>query len=627
MIKDVLEKSGKKVVLLGNEAVARGAVEAGIGVVAAYPGTPSSEVPITLSEIAKRCNFLFEYSANEKIAFETAAGAAWSGVRALTTMKHFGLNVASDSVSPVAYSGVRGGFVVMVVDDPYGWSSAQSEQDTRYYARMVKMPVLEPSNPQECLDLTKSAFEISEEFEIPFFLRSTTKVSHSIGTVELGKIKKPKTKGKFIKDPSRYYNLRPNLQELHKQIDAKLRAIEKKYGLKLNKIFKGKGKIGVIASGVSYEYAKEVFNLLGINPPLAKLTLTYPTPDGIIKKFIRDKRAVLVLEELDPIIENEVRMLAKDTNPKLVIHGKDLLPTYGEYNVATIMPAFEKLFKKSYGLDFAKHKARTDLSIKNLPRRNPLFCPGCAHRSIFYAVKKVYGEKAIFAGDIGCYVLGIFEPFTMQDFVVSMGASLGISHGISRVSSQEIVVFIGDSTFFHAGMPALANLKFNDGKSPLVIIMDNSFTSMTGHQPNPGTGITAMGKSVGPIHIEEVVESMGAEVRVVNSFSQKQMTEALKELRKMKGLRVLVAKGECRLVTKRKLRKRGLSFTTFYIDQEKCTKCGICTDKFSCPAIRTKKVGKETIYYIEPHFCWGCSVCLQICPHGAIKANIKKVKK
>ena len=342
---DVLEKPGKKVVLLGNAAIARGAIEAGVGLVAAYPGTPSSEVPATLASIAKECGFYFEYSSNEKIAFETAAGAAWSGVRALTAMKHFGLNVASDSVSPVAYAGVKAGFVVMIADDPYGWSSAQSEQDSRYFARMMKVPVIEPSDPQECLDFTKLAFEISEEFEIPIILRTTTKISHSIGTVKLGKIKKGKTKGTFVKDPTRYYNIRPNLQKLHIAIDEKLNKMEKRYGFKLNRIFKGNGNTGIITSGVSYEYVKEICRLLKINPPIAKIVLTYPSPSKFIRNFIKNKKTVLVLEELDPILENEIKVLAKEINPKLIVHGKDILPAYGEYNIEVLMPAFEKIFK------------------------------------------------------------------------------------------------------------------------------------------------------------------------------------------------------------------------------------------------------------------------------------------
>lgn len=618
---EFLGKKGSRTILLGNEAIARGAIEAGVGLVAAYPGTPSSEVPITLAAVANECGFYFEYSTNEKVAFETAAGAAWSGVRALTSMKQFGLNVASDSVLPVAYIGVEAGLVIMVADDPQGWSSAQSEQDTRYFARMARLPVIEPSDPQECKDFTTLAFEISEEFNIPVMLRTTTKVSHAIGTVKLGSIKQPKTKGTFVKDKKRYYNLQPNLQELHKQIDSKLELIERKYGMKLNQIFKGNGRVGIIASGVSYEYVKEVCQILSIKPPIAKISLSHPTPKSLIKKFIKGKKTVLVLEELEPIIENELNVIAKDVNPKLKVHGKNILPRYGEYGVETLMPVFEKMFGKRFGTDFEKLEKKAALAIKGLPPRKPVFCSGCPHRSTFYAVKSVFGENVIYAGDIGCYILGIFEPFDMQNFVISMGASLGISHGISKVSDQEIVAFIGDSTFFHAAMPALANLSYNDGKCPLVVIMDNSYTAMTGHQPNPGTGITGMGEKTKQLRIEDVAKALGAEVRIANSFSQKQLVDTMKELKKKKGPRVLISRGECRLITKRNLEKTNTSFTKFSIDKELCRKCGICTDHFACPAIREirKKAHEKPVYYIDPELCWGCSVCMQICPYGAIK--------
>lgn len=613
---EVLEKPGKRVVLLGNEAIARGAIESGVGVVATYPGTPSSEVSITLSTLAKKMGFYFEYSSNEKVAFETVAGAAWSGVRSLTAMKHFGLNVSSDSIFPVAYTGVKAGLVVMVADDPQGWSSAQSEQDSRYYARMARMPMIEPSNPQECLDYTKLAFDISEEFEIPIFLRTTTKVSHSIGTVKLGKMKKIKNRGKFQKEPDRYYNIKPQLQVLHDKIDKKLEQIEKKYSEKLNKVFPGKGKIGIITLGVSFEYAKEALQDLGLNPPIAKIGLSHPLSKNFMSNFIKGKKSILVLEELEPIIEDFVRQVAKDVNPKLLVHGKDLLPRSGEYNLETVIPALEKVFKKKFDINFGTHKREVDKALKGLPPRKPVFCPGCPHRSTFYAVKKVFGDKAVYAGDIGCYVLGIFEPFNMQDFVISMGASLGLAHGITKVSDQDVVVFIGDSTFFHASMPGLVNYKFNDEKAPLIIVMDNSITAMTGHQPNPGSGFTGMGDKVNPVKIEEVAKALGAEVKVANSFNQKELIQALRELKKIKGPRVLVSRGECRLLTKRK----GIPLPKFQIvDQEQFKKSEELLEEFACPGIVKIKKNEETIYRIDPDMCRGCSVCMQIAPKGSIK--------
>ncbi len=626
---DILEEPGKKVVLLGNEAIVRGALEAGVGFVAAYPGTPSSEVPMTFSRIAKKVGLYFEYSSNEKVAFEAATGAAWSGVRAMTSQKHFGLNVAADSILPVAITGVKAGFVVMVADDPSGWSSAQSEQDTRYYARMFKMPMLEPSNPQECLDFTKLAFGISEEFQVPVFLRTTTKVSHSIGTVKLGEMKKPETRGIFQKDPEKYYTLRPHLQVLHDRLNKKLEQIEEKYGLELNKVFPGEGKIGIITSGVSFEYAKEALLEMGLNPPIAKINLTHPISKSFVSDFIKDKESVLVLEELEPVLENFVKQIAKEANPNLVIHGKNLLPRYGEYNIERVIPVFEKIFGKKLGIDFDDHKKKVDSTSKGLPPRKPVLCPGCPHRSTFYAVKKVYGDEAIYAGDIGCYILGIFEPINMQDFVISMGAGTGVSHGISLVSDQDVVAFMGDSTFFHAGMPPLLNYKYNDaGKNPLVVVLDNSITAMTGHQPHPGSGFTGMGEKVEPVKIEDVVKAFGVEVRVSNAFSQKQLIQALQELKNIKGPKVLISRGECRLLTRRQFRAKGRTLPVFEIDQGKCTRCGICANDFACPAIvkATVEPGGE-LYSINPDICLGCAVCMQICPEGAIHIVKKEGRK
>jgi indolepyruvate ferredoxin oxidoreductase alpha subunit len=621
---DILEESGKKVVLLGNEAIVRGALEAGVGFVAAYPGTPSSEIPITFSRIAKKVGLYFEYSSNEKVAFEAAAGAAWSGVRALVSQKQFGLNVAADSIMPVAYTGVKAGFVIMVADDPEGWSSAQSEQDTRFYARMFRMPMVEPSNPQECLEYTKIAFEISEKYQIPIFLRTTTKVSHSIGTVILGELKKPNTKGKFVKDPDRYYNIRPHLQVLHNRLDKKIEEIEEEYGYKLNKIFPGEGNIGIIASGVSFEYVKEALQELELNPPIAKIGLVHPISKSFISDFIKDKEIVLVLEELEPFIEEFVKQIAKDANAKIIIHGKDILPRSGEYNLEIIISALEKIFNKKFSIDFKNHKEMVNLALNDIPPRKPVLCPGCPHRSTFYAVKKVYGKDTIYAGDIGCYVLGIYEPFNMQDYVISMGASIGIAHGISIVSDQETVAFVGDSTFFHASIPAIINCKFNNTRAPLVVILDNTITAMTGHQPHPGSGFTGMGDKVEPIKIEEIIKAIGAEMRIANSFNQKQLIQALQELRKSNGLKVLISRGECRLLTTRKFRERGIEIPKFQIDQEKCTKCDICTRDFACPAIIKKVNDKnEIIYSIDIDTCTGCGVCMQICPEGAIH-SIKK---
>jgi indolepyruvate ferredoxin oxidoreductase alpha subunit len=617
---DLLEKEGKKVVLLGNEAIARGAIEAGMGLSACYPGTPSSEVGIALASISKEAGFYFEWSTNEKVAYEVSAGAAFSGVRALTAMKHFGLNVAIDSVLPTIYTGVKGGLVIMVADDPLGHSSAQSEQDTRFYSRMGMIPALEPSNAQECKDFTKLAFEISEKHKIPVILRTTTMVSHSIGTVKLGRIPVPKTKGKFVKDPESFYCIPPALQKLHERLIRKIDAIEIGYE-HLNKM-EGQGKTGIIACGVSYQYLKEMQkDLNGLKGArIAKLNMTYPISKSFVTKFLKGLDRVFVLEELEPVIETAVRALAKDVNPKAEIHGKDILSRIGEYNPETIQHALAPYFRAKRP-DFSMHDAF--LRKVQLPVRKAVLCQGCPHRSTFYAVKKVMGDDTVWSGDIGCYVLGIQEPYKMEDYIISMGASLGIAHGIQKVSDQKVVAFMGDSTFFHAGMPPLANT-VTQGTKPLIVILDNGVTAMTGHQPHPGSDFTAEGEKKTKLKIEDIVKSFGiTNIKIVNAFSQKELQAAVRELAASKELGVLISRGLCRLYMKRLLRKQGGEFVKFQVAPGKCKKCLTCVKQFACPAI----MHEGAKVYIREDMCWGCGVCAQVCPVGAIIPAARRKKK
>jgi indolepyruvate ferredoxin oxidoreductase alpha subunit len=610
---DVLKSEGKRVVLLGNEAIARGALEAGIGLSACYPGTPSSEVGMTLSSVAKKTGFYFEWSTNEKVAFETCAGAAYSGVRAITAMKHFGFNVASDSILPVVFTGVKGGLVIMVADDPLGHSSAQSEQDTRFYARMGKIPTLEPSDAQEAKDFTKLAFDMSEKYEIPVILRTTTLVSHAAGTVKLGRMRKPKTTGRFVKDYERFYTIRPRLQEIHTDLIRKLDRIENEYG-KLNRI-EGSGRTGILTSGVSYQYVKELGKLPGVK--IGKLNLTHPISRSFVSGFMKGLDKMIVVEELEPVVENFARAVAKDVNPGIKIYGKDILPRVGEYTPDIILDALAPIIKIKKP-DFRQHE--NNLKKIKLPVRKPVFCPGCPHRSTFYAVKKVLGEDAVWAGDIGCYVLGIFEPFKMQDFFISMGASLGITHGIKKVSKQKIVAFIGDSTFFHAGMAGLVNMKIHETK-PLVVIMDNGITAMTGHQPHPGSDFTGMGEKRVPMKIEDIVKSFGIKnVRVVNAFNQRELQAAIREFSKKDELGVIISRGMCRLVMKRVVRSKGGKFTTFEIIDGTSKRVSDLMRDFACPAM--VKRGRKV--FIKEDMCWGCGVCSQLVEKGAIVPRRKR---
>jgi indolepyruvate ferredoxin oxidoreductase alpha subunit len=609
------EQIGKKLILLGNEAIVRGALESGVQFASTYPGTPASEIGDTFAEIANDAGIYFEYSTNEKVALEAAAGAALSGLRSMVSFKHYGLNVASDSIFPMAYIGVKGGMVIAVADDPNCWSSVQSEQDSRYYARLMHIPMLEPSNPQECKDYTKIAFDLSEKFQIPVFLRTTTRVSNMKGVVKLGKIIKGERVGKFIKSDAKFRTFPPKVMEVHKELHEKLGRIAKifersKMNFTVNEYIKS--DCGVIASGVSFDYVMDALDDLKIKVPVLKLGVSYPLPEKKIRDFIKKFKSVLVVEELDPVIEDSVRAIAKDVNPKLKIFGKNYLPTSGEFTEEVVISAVSKLTGKKLGMDLVAHKNRYK-KIK-MARRFPLMCPGCPHRATFYAVKMAMGD-AVFGGDIGCYLLGVFPPLDTTDFLISMGAGEGIIHGIKKATNQKSVAFIGDSTFFHAGIPALINMVFNKS-NPIVIVLDNRATAMTGHQPHPGVGITGMGEQTKAVSISDIAKACGVEdVKVVDPFNVKEMVDTVKEFSQKDKVSVIVARRMCQLLAIRQMKKANIQIPRYGIDQSKCSKCGVCLHELACPAVITEN-GE---FKIDEELCTGCGVCAQICPTNAIQ--------
>jgi indolepyruvate ferredoxin oxidoreductase alpha subunit len=606
-----------KAILLGNEAIVRGALESGVYFASTYPGTPASEIGDTFAEIAKQAGIYFEYSTNEKVALEAAAGAALSGVRSTVSFKQFGLNVASDSVMPLAYVGVKAGMVIVVADDPSCWSSGQSEQDSRYYARLAHIPMFEPSDAQECKDFMKIAFSLSEKFKLPMFLRATTRVTHMRGVVKLEKIVGGKKKGKFVKDQLKYRNFPPQIIKTHGELHGKLEKIKQFLEKsKLNFLVNGnvKSDIGIIVSGVSFNYIMDALDDYELKIPILKLGLTYPVDEKRIAEFIKKFESVLVVEELEPILEEEVRAVAKDVNPKLRILGKSnsYFPKAGEYTEELVVLALEKIFKKQFKINLEKYRQR--YRKLKIARRFALMCPGCPHRATFYAAKIAAGKEVIFGGDIGCYILGIFPPLEMQDLFLSMGASEGLVHGIRKTTDQKAIAFVGDSTFFHAGFPGLVNAVYNKS-NPLIIILDNRTTAMTGHQPHPGVGVTAMGEPTKAIAIEDVVRACKVEnIKVVDPFNLKEMTDAVKEFLDKKEVSVIVAKRECQLLAVRKKRKAGIKIPKFEIDKSKCKRCGTCIMQFACPAIM-KEGG---FYYIDKDSCTGCGVCSQVCPNKAI---------
>ena len=546
-MENILKNKGK-IILLGNEAIVRGALESGVQFVSTYPGTPASEIGNTFSKIAKKAGVYFEFSTNEKVAMEAAAGAAFSGLRSLVAMKSFGLNVASDFLMPLVYSGVKGGMVIAIADDPGCSSSAQSEQDSRALSLLANIPTLEPSTPQECKDFTKFAFEISEKYKIPVMIRETTRVALQGAPVKLKKIIQGKRKGRFIKNPHQFVTMPPRVLEMKRELLEKNKRIKKEISEKssLNKIYKGSisKKIGIITSGVSYLYTREVLKELNLNLPVLKLGFFYPLPKDKIKRFIKPLKKVLIVEELEPHLQREVVRFARDTNPKLQIFGKNLLPEINELRPEYVTGAIAKVTGRKWTPSTRHPVSQSKLPVS--PRRAPQLCPGCPYWLVFQGIKKAVDvRKVIFGGEIGCYMLAGLPPHNIQDYLYCMGSSVGIAHGIKKMTGQKLVTFVGDSSFFHAGIPALINTVYNKS-NPLIIIMDNGITAMTGQQPHPGVGKTGMGEKIPEIKIEDIVRACGVRnLKIIDPINQKDFIKTVKEFLKKKEVSVIIAKRPC----------------------------------------------------------------------------------
>jgi len=540
-----------KKVLLGNEAIIKGALASGVSFVSGYPGCPSAEIGDEFGRIAKKYGVYAEWSTNEKTGLEASIGASFSGLRSLVNMKSFGINVASDSLLPLAYTGVKAGMVIVVADDPSCWSSAQSEQNSRAYAYLSHIPMLEPSDPQECYDFTKLAYEISEKYNLPIILHTTTRVNHQKMPVVFEEVNPTAEfkKGNFIKNPHQFSTMPPRTMEMKKELLEKIDKIKSASWTDLNKISGNKKeKIGIITSGVSYLHAKEVLDALKLNLPILKLGFFYPLPEKQIKNFIKGLKKVLVIEELEGFLEKEITALAKNANPKLEIFGKNVLPISGELNSDKINKAVAKVTDKKF-VDFK-------LKQINLPRRTARLCEGCPYWQVFPVLKRIVPEGTIFGGDIGCNMIGALPPHSMYDYLFDMGASLGISHGISKATGgQKIIPIMGDATFFHSGIPALVNAVYNKS-SPLFIILDNRITAMTGHQTNPGVGKTLMNNESPELRVEEIARACGVKnIRVLDQINVREFEDALKEFLTKDEISLIVCKRVCALLARRQAKK------------------------------------------------------------------------
>lgn len=588
-----------KKLMPGNEAIARGAYEAGVKYASAYPGTPSTEI---LENIALyKDDIVAEWAPNEKVALESAAGGAFAGARTLASMKHVGLNVAADPLFTVAYTGINGGFVVITADEP-GMHSSQNEQDNRNYAKSAKVPLLEPSTSQEAKDMMKMAYEISENFNTLVIMRLTTRLCHSKGLVECEDrnevgIKPYEKVVKRVTVPANARLLRVDVEEREKKLYKFSNETEVNY-MEINE----GAKVGVISSGMCFNFAKEVFNN---NASYLKLGFTNPMPDEKIKEFASKVEKIYIVEENDKFIEEHVKSLGVDCI------GKDILPAYGEMTPDVIR---KSIFKENF-----KHE---DIDPDLVIPRPPTFCAGCPHRGLFYELGK--RKDVVVAGDIGCYTLGFASPYNAMDFVVCMGASLSSAHGCQKVlnmvdgNEKRVIGVLGDSTFFHTGINSLIDVIYNKGNS-ISIILDNRITGMTGHQENPGSGFTLQGDDTTAINIEQVVRALGMKnIRVINPNKLDEVRDALDWAISLDEASVIITRWPCALkrFSQADIDEFGKVFTDkCVVDEEKCVGCKKCT-KTGCPAISVNKETKKAL--IDKNQCLGCEVCLQVCPKDAI---------
>jgi len=606
------DSPGEKIMLLGNEAIARGAIEAGVAFATTYPGTPSSEISLNLFQMSQESDLYFEYSTNEKVALEVAAAAANSGLRTFCMMKHVGLNVAADPLMTLAYVGVTGGMVILTADDPSMFSS-QNEQDNRYYAKFGNFPMLEPSSVPEAKEMIKYAFELSEQLLQPVLLRTTTRINHSNAFVTFGDIAQRKTKGEFIREPSRCVTVPAVSRQLHAKVLEKMDKAQSIGETSELNIIDGSGKFGIITNGVSFHYAQDAVKDLGIDDKtkILRIGFSNPMPEKLIKDFIKECEKILVIEEGEPFMEEAVKAFAQEEGIIIPIKGKskELFSRLYEYDPAMVREKTALFF----GVDYTPSTKLDNTDVPEIPMRPPNLCSGCSHRATFYEVKQAGKDMDIICPtDIGCYTLGFLPPLNMGDFVICMGSSVSTSCGFGQATDQKVVSFIGDSTFFHSGITGLVNAVFNNHNFTLVIL-ENDITAMTGHQPHPGVDMERFGlDGFGRVNIEQLVKTLGVKhVSIVKPFKVKKSIETIKEALEYKGVSVIISQEPCALYAKSLKLLKPRAFTV----SDKCVDHRDCINTIACPSFFIED-GKVKI---DADTCVGCAVCAQICPENAIR--------
>lgn len=592
-----------KTFLMGNAAIAMGALHAGVNLVAGYPGTPSTEI---LETVAK-CNdgsVYVEWSVNEKAALEVAAGASYAGARTLVTMKQVGLNVASDPLMSLAYVGVKGGMVIVSADDP-GPISSQTEQDTRHFAQFAKLPVFDPSTPEEAYEMIQDAFAYSEKYGTPVLFRPTTRVCHSCADIQLHETPTVHKPEGFVKDTMRWVIFPRTSYLNHIKLEERTPVLSKDFSAYRFNQLTGSGKLGIVTSGISYTYLQEALEDYTGQVKVLKIATANPFPEELALQFLEGLEQVLAIEELDPVLERALTYLCGKHHLPVQIHGKldGMVQPAGENSVESV----HKVLEGYLGLDAIPAVQLPE--PPQMPVRPPVLCAGCPHRASFYAVKQAMkGRKAVFSGDIGCYTLGNAMPLDMVDTCLCMGADITMAQGLHRIEPDTVnFSFIGDSTFFASGMTGIVNAVYNR-TDIILMVLDNSTTAMTGHQPHPGTGMTMMHEISPRVSIEAILRAVGlTSVETVDPLNLEQTIQAVRTAADKPGVKAIICKSPCIAVSKPAKRLQ--------VDESRCVGCKQCIRELGCPAISLK--GQKA--YIEPDLCFGCTICAQVCKPGAIR--------
>jgi len=621
----MLQREPGTAFMMSNEAMVRSALENGVRLVSSYPGSPTTEFIDVMSSFGPKVGVDVEVSSSEMVALESVAGAAMAGFRSMTSMKSVGLNVASDSFFSLAYTGVRGGMVIMVADDPFAHSS-QTEQDGRLYAQAAYIPMIEPTSPQDAYQMVKDGFELSEEFQVPVILRTTTRVNHQSSLLRMGELKDLERKKNDWKDVGRnYITVGQIARELKVELLKRWDLLKEKVETSpWNRIHEGDGDVGLIVAGVPIEYTMEAMERLGVKLPMLTIQTLNPLPERMMAEFVKGKSKVLVIEELTPMVENAVLIASRGSGPSVEILGKRTghFSEMLEYSVTIVEDVLSKVLGREPSFDATSYleKAVKAKEAGKLEARIPTFCAGCPHRATLYGLQNaIKGKDVVISLDIGCYSMLKFPPFGLGDSLLCMGCSVGISAGKDRTLNDKVISIMGDSTLYHAGIPGIINAIHNKHDF-MLLMLDNKVTAMTGQQSNPGS-VFAMGRTdIGEtILMEDMFRGLGVEPVLIDAFSPKQAVADVKEQLDRDGFRVLISKGPCALYNDRLKRRAGQPIVPYEVRRDKCVKCHTCMKMFYCPAISMHPEDRAS--RIDPTLCNGCGVCSTLCPFDVIHST------